>query len=169
MTAPLVYQWDGEAMRPLPRFARQADREFVIGELYRLVVQEERSAASHAQFFAALNDAWQNLPEDQAERFPSVEHLRKWALIQAGFADERSIVCGSKAEAQRVGAFVRPFDEYAVVIVRDAVVKVFTAQSQSMRAMGKPEFERSKRATLEIVARMIGVSADDLKQHSEAS
>jgi hypothetical protein len=74
------------------------------------------------------------------EEFPTAEVLRKKMLIRAGYADERSIVCASKAEAQRVAAFVKPMDEYAVVTVREAVVRVYTAQSQSIKAMGAKPF-----------------------------
>lgn len=169
MTAPVHCVWDGEAFAPLPRFAKLCDREFVIGQPYPLVVQEERSQAAHNHYFAAIQEGWKNLREDVAERFPTAEHLRKYALCKAGFADERSIVCASKAEAQRIAAFVRPMDEYAVIVVRDATIRVFTAKSQSMRAMGKADFSASKEAVLDIVSGMIGVKAGDLKAHSEAA
>lgn len=156
MTAPpIACTWDGEAFRPLPRLARLADQHFVIGETYPLVVQEQRSQATHAHYFACIHAAWDNLPEDD-QRFPTPEHLRKWALIRAGYSDERSIVCASKAEALRVAAFVRPIDEYAVVVARDCVVKVFTAQSQSLRAMGRADFAKSKQAVLDVLAGLIG-------------
>lgn len=169
MTAPVHCVWDGEAFVPIPRFAKLCDREFVIGQPYPLVVQEDRSQAAHNHFFAALQEGWKNLPEDVAERFPTAEHLRKYALVKAGFADERSIVCASKAEAQRVAAFVRPMDEYAVIVVREATIKVFTAKSQSMRAMGKADFQASKEAVLDVVSGMIGVKTGELKAHSEAA
>jgi hypothetical protein len=154
--APLLYQWDGEAMAPLPRFAKHADKQFVVGLTYPLVVHEQRSRETHSHFFAAMHDYWLNLPEDQAERFVTEEHLRKWCLIKAGFADERSIVCASKAEAARVAAFIRPMDTYAVVDVREATIRVYTAQSQSIRAMGKKDFQASKQAVLEICEAMVG-------------
>jgi len=159
-----MFQWDGEAMRPMR--SRLADREYVVGEKYRLGVIEDRSANSHSHYFAALHEAWTNLPDDQAERFPTVEHLRKYALIQSGFRDERSIACASKAEALRVAAFIKPMDEYAVVIVREAVVLVYTAKSQSMKAMGKAAFQESKSKVLEIVSIMIGVTPNDLSANT---
>lgn len=157
MTAQgLAFTWDGEAMRIASRFARQADQQFVIGETYTLAEVQDRSSASHRHFFASVNEAWMNLPESWAERFPSAEHLRKFALIKAGYRDERSIACASKAEAQRVGAFVKPLDDYAVVVVMEAMVVVMTAKSQSVRAMGKTEFQASKDAVLQVVADLIG-------------
>lgn len=167
MTAPLIFTWDGEAM--VPKVPRLADKFFVVHETYRLAVQEERSAVSHNHFFASLEEAWLNLPEDMAEHFPSADHLRKYALIKAGFCDERSIVCASKAEAQRVAAFIKPMDTYAVVLVREATVQVFTAKSQSHKAMGKAVFQDSKQKVLDIVSAMVGVKADELKQNAEAA
>lgn len=159
---PVQFQWDGEHMIPQPRFARLCDKQFVVGEHYTLIPHEERSRATHSHYFAALHDAWLNLPDALAEQFPTEEHLRKYALIRTGFADERSIVCGTKAEAQRVAAFIKPMDHFAVVVVREATIKVYTAQSQSMKAMGKAEFQRSKQAVLDFVSDLIGVQAKEL-------
>src|SRR3546814_8478118 len=118
----------------VPLTPRLADRYYVVGETYSLVPQEDRSAVSHRHYFVSLHDAWTNLPEDAAERFQTSEHLRKWALIRAGYRDERSIVCASKAEAQRLAAFIKPMDDYAVVLVSEAVVKVCTAKSQDRKS-----------------------------------
>lgn len=159
----LPFTWDGEVMAPARGFARQADATFIVGERYRLVVVEERSAKSHAHYFASISEAWSTLPEDQAERFPSPDHLRRWALIRAGFHERREIVCASKAEAQRVAAFVRPMDSYAVVIAREAVVTVLTARSQSVKAMGKADFQRSKQAVLDVLAEVLGVEARQIE------
>jgi hypothetical protein len=145
MNAPVTFAWDGDAMVPLPRFARLCDRRFVVGETYPLDVAEPRSRASHNHYFAAIHDAWLNLREEFADDFPSDEHLRKWCLIRAGFCDKRSIVCASRAEAQRVAAFMKPMDPYAVVSVSEAVVTVYTAQSQSIKAMGAKVFRRASR------------------------
>lgn len=158
---PIIFQWDGEAMHPVRSFARLADEQYVIGQQYRLVQEAGRSKRSHDHFFASVEDAWANLPERWAGRFPTAEHLRKWALIKAGYRDERSIVAASKAEAQRVAAFVKPMDEFAVVVVTEAVVTVYTAKSQSRKAMGGPVFQKSKQDTLDVLAEMVGVKAAD--------
>lgn len=165
MTSPMLFEWTGDGMAPLPRFRKMADEQFVVHENYRMEVREERSAASHGFYFASLHEAWSNLPEEHAERFQTAEHLRKYCLIKAGFADQRQIVCASKAEALRFAAFVRPMDEYAIVTASEAVVTVYTAKSQSMRAMGKKDFQASKDAVLEIAWGMVGIAADDAAKH----
>lgn len=167
--APITFAWDGEAMRPLPRFAQAADREYVIGETYNLAEVQDRSSATHRHYFALINEAWMNLPDLLAERFPSAEHLRKYALIKAGYRDERSIPCSSRAEAQRVGSFVKPMDDYAVVVIFEATVTVYTAKSQSVRAMGKADFQASKEAVLGVLADMIGVDVTTLVRQREAA
>lgn len=162
MNAALPFRWTGEVMEPLRSFAKRCDAEFTVGEVYNLEAIEERSAASHRHYFASVNEAWQNLPENLVEQFQTSEHLRKWCLIRAGYAEHRNIVAASKAEAQRIAAFVKPMDSYAVVTVRDSVVTVYTAESQSMKAMGKQRFQESKDAVLSLLAAMIGTDPVEL-------
>lgn len=158
MDAPLLFQWDGEAMKPLPRFAREADQRFVVGEHYRLVPVEERSAKSHAHYFAALHDLWMSIPERLAPDYPTSEHLRKRALVMTGHRNERTFVCASKAEAVRLAAFLRPAIEFAVVSVHEAAVVEWTPKSQSIRAMGKQDFQRSKDDVLSFARELCGIT-----------
>jgi hypothetical protein len=162
-----IFRWDGEAMVPLR--PRLADKDFVVGMPYHLEVVEERNSKSHRHYFAALHEAWQNLPDELAERFPTSEHLRAYALIKTGFHDQRSIVASSKAETLRLAGFVRPCNEFSVVIVRDATVSIFTAKSQSTRAMGKEAFQASKTAVLDYAASLIGVKTGALQRHAETA
>ncbi|BAQ49468.1 hypothetical protein [Methylobacterium aquaticum] len=163
---PVEFTWTGDAMQPLGRFRGLCDRQFVIGESYILTELEERSSKSHAHFFACVRDGWSSLPEDLAGRFPSPDHLRKWALIKAGFRDEVSFVASSKAEAARIAAFLRPVEDTAVVRVKDAVVIRWTAKSQSMRAMGKDDFQRSKDAVLAVIDELIGTAPGTLSREA---
>jgi hypothetical protein len=166
---PLVYQWNGEAMEILPRFAKEADKRFCIGERYALDEIQDRSAASHRHYFASVNEAWASLPETIAAQWPTSEHLRKFCLIKAGFHNHRSIVARSKAEAQRLAAFVRPMDEFAIVTVNECVVDVYTAQSQSHRAMGKQAFAASKEAVLRVLDDLLGVANGATAKAGEAA
>lgn len=165
---PLTYRWTGDSFEILPRHQKHADRDFIIGEIYQLEQVHERSAKSHAQYFAALKEGWLNLPEAKAEEFPTTQHLRKHCLIKAGFYDKRSIQCSSKAEALRLAAFIRPLDEYSIVTVTGSLVSVYTAQSQSYKAMGKEAFQQSKSAVLDLVSDMIGVETKELRKASTA-
>lgn len=163
---PLRFDWTDEGVMR-PKIPRLADKHYVVGLEYMLVPHEERSMRSHRFYFASVNEAWKNLPEDMAERYQTSDHLRKWALIKAGYRDERSIVAASKAEAQRIAAFVRPMDEYAIVRVSEAVVTIYTAKSQKMRAMGKDQFRASIDAVLDVVSQMIGTTPAALAANAE--
>lgn len=153
----LRYEGDGE-FRPVSGYwASQCDRHFVVGEQYRMTEFHERSAASHSHYFAVINEAFATLPDHMRDEYPTVEHLRKKALIRKGYADERSIVCANKAEANRLAAFMKPLDSYAIIAPSEAVVKAWTAQSQSKKAMGAKAFQESKQAVLDFIDDLLGV------------
>lgn len=164
MIPPMEFTWDGESH--IPVYPRLADKHYVVGQKYRLVVEEERSEATHRHEFAWLREAWKNLPEDLAMEYPTAEHLRKRALIEAGYYDETIVDAGSKAAALRIAAFIRPMDDFAVVFVRDCFVIKRTAKSQSRRAMDKKTFQASKQAIMDIVAAMIGTDPATLQQNA---
>lgn len=168
-TPPLTFEWTGDSFKPAsPAWQRAADKHYVIGERYQLVEYQDRSTASHNHFFAAVESAWQNLPEGIAVEYPTAEKLRKHALIKAGYADSQTFVCGSKAEAARLCTWLRPKDEFGIVSVNGPTVTWFTAKSQSMRAMGKEEFQRSKDAVLAVLADMIGTTTQALTDNKAA-
>ena len=160
---PVHLFWDGACFRPASaHWARVAAQRFTAGEVHQMEVREDRSAASHRAYFAQINEAWKTLPDEAADRFPTPDALRKFALIRTGYRDERSIACASKAEAQRVAAFVKPMDEFAVVTVTGPTVTVYTARSQSMRAMDKATFQKSRDDVLAYIAQMIGTTTREL-------
>lgn len=141
------------------RQAKASDAIYTIGEVYPLEPAYQRSHASHNHEFAFVNEAWLNLPESYsiAPFAASPEHLRKHALIMTGWCDTQTFACGSKAEAERWAANLRPLDEYSVVIVQGTTVTRAVAKSQSMRAMGKKDFQASKTAIMEYLEDMIRV------------
>jgi len=163
---PIRAVWDGESFTPRGRYTRIADAHYVIGQEYQLVEHQDRSAKSHRHFFAEVREAWLNLPDEMAERFPSPEHLRAYALIKGGFCDTQTYVCGSRAEALRWAANLRPIDEYSIITVEGSTVIRYTAQSQSMRAMGKRTFQDSKNAVLDVLAAMLDVAPATLSENA---
>lgn len=159
MISPLDFVWSGEAMVPVN--PRAADRQYTVGERYRLDVREDRSHASHSHFFATVEDAFANLPEDMTARFPTADTLRKYALVKSGFhLPPQSIVCASKAEAVRVLRGIGP--DYDFATLNESTVTLFKAESQSYRAMGKQRFQDSKNKVLEVLADMLDVSPEVL-------
>ena len=162
---PLPFIWDGTAM--VPRSPRAADRNYVVGEAYVLVPHEERSAATHGHEFAWLRDAWLNLREDLADLYPTVTHLRKRALIEAGYYNEEIVDAGTNAAALRVASSFRRREEFSLVIVRGAFVIIRTAKSQSRRSMDKKEFQASKTAIMEVIEAMTGAKASEHQKNAE--
>jgi hypothetical protein len=166
---PIAFSWDGEALRPLSSYwSKKADENLVVGERYLASLDHERSAASHRHYFAAIAEAYMNLPEAIATRFANPEQLRKFSLMMTGHRDERSIVCSSKAEANRLAAFIRPMDATAIVSVAEGTVVVWTAKSQSYRAMGKRAFAQSKDDVLSYLAELTHTTPEQLQKERAA-
>jgi hypothetical protein len=147
----IIFEWTGEAMQPLPRYHNLANAEFVVGERYRCEVQEDRSWTSHRHQFAWLHDAWLTLPEHVAARFMNQEQLRKHALIAGGFCDSTTIVCASRAEAERWCRHLRSREPDTIVKIEGNVLIQFTARSQKRGAMDAKTFQASKQAVLDYV------------------
>lgn len=158
MSGPIVYEWDGIAMVPLPRFAKRCDQLFVVGERYGLVEESDRSQATHNHYFASLHDLWLNLPETAGEE--SFEHFRKRGLIATGYCTVTDIVFSSIDDAFRAAKAIQDADAYLIVVVEGNVVRFMRAESQSRKAMGAKRFNESKRAVLDWAAAQVGVSAD---------
>jgi hypothetical protein len=163
---PEPFEWDGEVMRPLR--PRRADAFYTVGQRYILETVTQRSNATHKHEFAWLREAWMSLPENLADQYPTTEHLRKRALIDAGYFDETIVDAGTAAAAIRVAAAFRSMDDFSLVIVRGPYVIRRVAKSQSKRAMGAKEFHDSKTKIMEIVARMLGVEPGQLPQREAA-
>lgn len=153
----LRYEGDGEFRVLSNYWAARADKEFVVGEVYKMVEHHDRSSASHNHFFAAIANAHGNLPDELLEIYPSTEHLRKKALIRKGYRDEREYVCASKAAALELVRTIRVLDDYAIIEARDNVVRIWTAKSQSVKAMGAKEFQESKQKVLDWLDALLGV------------
>lgn len=169
MKHPTSFIFDAEHGIMVAKAPGLARDRFTDGKTYLLVDVEERSARSHDHEFAWLAEAFKHLPEHLTHDFPSPEHLRKRALIDAGFYQETIVDCGTKAAAERVAAFMRADDGFAVAVVRGCYAIKRVARSQSRRTMDKVEFQASKTAILEIVSALIGVTPDRLTREATPS
>lgn len=145
-----MFEWDGESMIPIAVHRNRCDDQFVVHQRYHMEAIEPRSMKTHNHHFAMIGDMWASLPERYGMEpwAQSAEHLRKYALISTGYCNTQVFTCGSKAEARRWASNLRPMDEFSVVWVKETTVHVFTAMSQSMKAMGKADFQASKEAVL---------------------
>ncbi len=108
-----------------------------------------------------MNEAWNNLPENIANRFPTVTHMRKIGLIECGYYNERMIVLPDHESAKNVATFVGD-DQYAVISVVGPAVVMRTAMSQSRLAMGQQQFRKSKEDVLTWAAELCGITYEEL-------
>jgi hypothetical protein len=167
--APLVYTWEGDGFKPVPRHAKACDQQFVIGERYLMEQVHERDMVKHNRQFAFVAEGWKNLPERYADEpwAQSPDHLRKHALIKNGFCHTETFPCGSNAEAMRWAPRLRADNEYAIISVKGTLVYRFTAESQSKRTMGAERFYESRKAVMAFVDGLLGVSPGETQKNAE--
>ena len=170
MPESMSFTWTGRGFLPVERFAAAAGEKFVPGAVYWMSVEPERTEASHRHEFAFVAEAWRNLPDDIAVDFDNPEVLRKRALIATGWCVVKDHACASRAEAQRLARVLQnELDDYAVVVVRDDVVRVCRAKSQARNRMKAAEFQRSKDDIIRWIAELIGVTPEALTRNARAT
>lgn len=163
----LRYEGSGE-FKGSVRVGMLCDQHLVIGHLYELEIVEGRSSESHRHYFATIAQAWANLPEHLADQFPTSEHLRKWALIKAGWCDQDQIVVDDADVLASLIPFLRRRDEYSIVDVSENVVTVYTARSQAGRSQNKQQFQATKDRVFQILAELIGTDPASLSRAEAA-
>ena len=164
--APIPMRWTGKSFACHPAHIERANRQYTVGEIYRVTNEEERSDVSHNHEFAFVNEAWKTLPDNLLDIYPSPAHLRKRALIDAGYYDEQIIDVGTNAGAERVARAIRamPGEDFSYVVFRGCLVVIRRPKSQSKRAMGKAQFQASKTAIMGVIANLLGVETQQLQQ-----
>lgn len=127
-----------------------------------------RSWASHGHYFALLNEKYQTLPEAVTKRLPSLEHFRKYALVKTGWRNELAMTLSTDNDAHRAAMLARMMDSFAIVSVEGRTVIVWTAESQSLRVMGKERFQRSKDDVLAYADHLLGVPSSAIGEEKAA-
>ena len=167
---PIKMRWTGTALEPVSGYwQRLADQYLVVGEVYRVVNEEEQSDKSRGHEFAFLKEAWNSLPDALLDQYPNPEIMRKHGLIAKGHCTMKQHVCASTAEAERLATILKPYDVYAIVRQRGPVVTVYTAVSQSRRAMGAKMFQQSKQDLMEFVGDLLGVAPETFGKVGDAA
>lgn len=167
-------RWNGETLTPVGPYGLAAAKEVMDpGDTVIVEVDHPRSPNTHNHQFAEIADAWRHLPE-ALQNMPwaaNPETLRKHALIVTGFRNVETVDAGSKAAAERVAAVISRHATaahgYAITRAHGPVVTCWTPVSQSMRAMGSKEFQRSKEAVLNWIAQQIEVSPEELRENAQ--
>jgi hypothetical protein len=99
-----------------------------------------------------------------ADDFPSPEHLRKWALIKAGFCSETRVVCANNSEAMTLATKAKAMDKFSVVAIDGKAVTIWTADSQRRDAMGRQAFQEAKANALHIISNLLGCDIAELRK-----
>ncbi len=120
----------------------------------------------HRGYFAAIRDAWDNLPEEDAGRFPSPEHLRAWALVETGFCTQTDYVMNTEKDARRLAADLRRMNPYSILRVSGNVVRHFEPESQAVASANKERFAAQTKAVLDLCASMARTTPAQLKRES---
>lgn len=168
---PIICRFSDGSLVPSTNYQRHLALErWEEGQLVPVVEQSQRSGKSHNHEFAWLKEAWDSLPDELVDQYPSKEHLRKKGLIAKGHCTMTQHACASAAEAERLeAAITKHVDTYAVVRRRGSVVTVYEAASQSYQAMGKAQFQQSKSDLMDFVGDLLGVDPETLGKQSEAA
>lgn len=148
------------------RLAAYCEEQFGEGEVVTFERHEERSTQSHNHYFACIKEAFDNLPEGD-NRFPTPDALRRWALIRSGYCITNDVVLSTPEEARAVAAFMGN-SEGTIIVVRENIVRRYTAKSQSAKSMGREEFQRSKQDTLDTIAELLAVKRRELEKAKSA-
>lgn len=173
---PVIFVWSPEGyMIPLPRFRKLCDQIYAVHEEYPLVIVENRSMKSHNAYFAQIEEAWKNLPEDLSPKYPSSEHLRAWALVETGWCTEEQTIFDTEKDAKKFAVALRNSQRrtrgapITIIRVHGNIVQEFTPMSQSTAAMKKIPFEQSKKDVLDYLLGLIGTTARDLRNNAGRS
>ena len=160
-------KWDGDCLDLFPDAQEWCAENLKPGEVVSFEFDRERSGNNHRHQFAWVSTAWENFEDEGQPWLRSPETLRKHALIATGHCNAETLTAGSKAAAERLGAYVSALANkahgYAVATVRGDVVTCYTPHSQSYKAMGGEVFAKSKRDILNWIAQKLGVDPGDLE------
>lgn len=113
------------------------------------------------RYFAIIHESFQNLRPPWSEMFSSSEHLRKYALIKAGWCETMPIAAGNKAAAENVAEAIRKLNRYAIATTEGSVVTVYVARSQTRKVQPKALFMPCAEAVYRILSDMLGTSVED--------
>lgn len=155
---PLVHEGGGRFVAASAYWRGRCDELFEKDSRHVFTQYRERSWKSHKHFFASVNEAWANLPEKYAGRYPTPTHLRKEALVANGFYEQREFIASTRDEALRIAKFLRSDrDSFAVISVHERAVVERIPMSQSQKVMGRKEFQRSKDEVMAYAWNLVGV------------
>lgn len=168
----LRYEGEGEFSAIAIATRELLDRKLIVGESYRIDIYNERSSAFHNKYFATIAEAWQHLPDPWDAILPSPTHLRKYALIKAGWCTVATYPLRSDADAIIAVSTAKMEDEYCLAVASGSVLTIYRAKSQRWTAQYAVEFYETAVRVFDVIGGIIGVdplSLYDPKDYKPAS
>ena len=128
----------------------------------------DHSDPARRRYFAHIRDVWDSLPDHRRELHLTPKHLRKWALVKAGYCDTNIVNCGSKRAAIEVAAMAKRLDTFCVTDIRGSVVVIHTALSQTKRMQPRKIFLECAAAVERVLDDMIDRKARNEQETGNA-
>jgi len=116
-------------------------------------------------FMATVKELWDSMPErfDNVPFARSPDTFRKHALIKTGHCDVDTFCFNTPDEARRkltnIGYMARMAHGYTIIKIDGPVIHCITPHSQSLKAMGKEKFNKSKADVLDFCRGIVGVTS----------
>ncbi|HZV20964.1 MAG TPA: hypothetical protein VE986_05390 [Hyphomicrobiales bacterium] len=135
--------------------------------------RDERSLAHHGGFFAFLEYSFENWPETYQEFQPiNREHLRGWALVEAGHKSVQEFRFSTRTELEMAAAIVRTMMAQEALsgrfsrieTVRSAkMFNLIRPASIKFEKLGQRKFNEISEAVSGIVKNITGIGFDEWK------
>lgn len=158
--------FNGVSFMPMDRDRHYCKVMFGAGQVLMIDPEEERDMNSHRHYFVQLSEAWRSLPESFDPQYPTLEIFRKKLLVRAGWYHMTEMVCASAESAITTAAFMSDIDPSVLIDIRGNVIRKYVARSQSLAAMGRKDFQKSKWDVLNLAAALIRVTPKQLEEHA---
>lgn len=150
-------------VRPYPESAQWVFEHIPLGNTFELETIEDRSNEHHRWLFAVVKKVFENLPEVHAEQFKNPEHLRKRALIEAGWCRHIKMHADDAPEIMRLCIWLDP---YMLISAGLHGVNIYQAKSMRMKRNGgeltKEKFKEVVERMLHYMAGLIGLDPAEL-------
>lgn len=133
-----------------------------------------RSVEQNRRFWAVMHAAFHHWPESHSEQFATMNDLRHWLTMKAGWREEvaRIPLTGMKADAAMMlvrSAFAAAGANAWPVVHKGSVV-VFRPRSIAFANMRPVEFNALNDAVADVIEAEMHITADDLlNQHERAA
>lgn len=134
-------------------------------------VGKPRSVEQHRRFWALMKAAYQHWPEAHEEQFASMNDLRIWLTMKAGWREEvaRIPISGMKVDQARMvaEAAVKAAGSHAAIRAHKTSIVVFKPVSIRFDKMAHLAFCGLNQAVEDVIKAEIGITGDELLEQAK--